>query len=273
MHPITPETKIREKAEKLGGAARAMIDNYLALPFDTASNARPNCPYFNNRRRKIRGSLRVVKGKGTPEEISEEAMIDAKFARVKICGLSTDELKEFLIENDLGVDCSGFAYHVLNTLCQEKTGKKLQSFVKPLRIGFVDSLIGRLRPAENIGVMAFAHEKNSSAVKISEVRPGDVIIFLGTGKDKNYNHILVITAVDRTDSDIGDTRISYAHSYAWPSDGVIGHGVREGEILVHGENLLGGIWTEEGVTGEENYTFESAKNAREISVRRLNFNL
>ncbi|MEK7596641.1 MAG: hypothetical protein AAB450_00820 [Patescibacteria group bacterium] len=273
MHPIISEVKKREKAGKLCGAARAMIENYLALPLGAGPNARPNCPYFNNRRRKIRGSLRVVKGKGTPEEIAEEAMIDAKFARVKTSGLPAGKLKEFLIKNDLGIDCSGFAYHVLNTLCQEKTGKKLQSFVKPLRAGFIGALLGRLRPAENIGVIAFADRKNSSAIKISEAGPGDIIIFLGTGKDKNYNHILVITAVDRTNSDTLATRISYAHSYAWPSDGVVGHGVREGEILVRGEDLIGGTWKEKGVTGEENYTFESARNAIEVFVRRLNFNL
>lgn len=300
MHPIISEVKKREKTEKLGGAARAMIENYLALPLGTGPNARPNCPYFNNRRRKIRGSLRVVKGKGTPEEIAEEAMIDGKFARVKISGLSTDELKKFLIENDLGVDCSGFAYHILNALCQERTGKSIQSFVKPLRGGLAGSLIGRLRPAENIGVMAFADKKNSSAIKISEARPGDIIVFLGTGKDKIHNHILVITAVrhlDKTGADsnssdggsgISDTNdannangkndtscdgcISYAHSYVWPSDGATGHGVREGEILVRGDDLLGGVWREKGLTGAENYTLESARNAGEVSVRRLGFN-
>ena len=261
MPPIT--------SEKISPCARAMIDAYLALPFGT----RPNCPYFNNRRRKIRGSLRVVKGKGTPGEIADECQIDAKFARVKIADLSTDKLKEFLIANDLGIDCSGFAYHVLNALCQEKTSKSIQSYVRPLRSGFVGSLIGKLRPAENLGVRAFADEKNSTYIKISEVHPGDVIVFLGTGKDKTYNHILVITSVERTITDLNtiDTRISYAHSYAWPSDGTTGHGVREGEILVHGNDLLGATWKEKGMTGEDNYTYESARTAQEVSVRRFKF--
>jgi hypothetical protein len=254
MPPITQE-KISEKA-------RAMIDAYLALPL----GAKPNCPYFNNRRHKARASLRVAIGKGTPQEIAEECGIDAKLARVKIAELSTDKLKEFLIASDLGIDCSGFAYHVLNAFSQEKKGKSIQSYVKPLRAGFVGSLIGKLRPAENIGVATFAHEKNSFPIKISEIQPGDVVVFIGTGKDKTYNHILVVAAVDRTN---GDTRISYAHSYAWPSDGTTGHGVREGEILVHGEDLLGGTWKENGMTGGDNYTFESARNAKEVSARRL----
>ena len=251
--------------EKISDRARAMIDAYLALPFGT----KPNCPYFNNRRRKIRGSLRVVKGKGAPQEIIEECEINAKLSRVSIKDLSTDKLKEFLIANDLGIDCSGFAYHVLNAFCQEKTGKSVQSYVKTMRTGFIGSLIGRLRPAENLGVRAFADEKNSSPIAASEAKPGDVIVFMGTGNEKTYNHILVITAVDRS---TGDTRISYAHSYAWPSDGTTGHGVREGEILIHDNDLLGATWKEKGVTGDENYTFESAKGAKEVSIRRLKFN-
>ncbi len=272
MHQINQRKSAGETREKISEKARVVIDAYLALPLP----ARPNCPYFNNRRRKIRGSLRVVKGKGTPWEIAEECEIDAKFARVKIADLSTDKVKEFLVANDLGIDCSGFAYHVLNALCLERTKKNLQSFVKPLRTGFIGTLLGRLRPAENIGVMAFVHEKNSRVIKISEAKPGDVIIFLDTGKDNLYSHILVITAVECRDEfddkDNNDTRISYVHSYAWPSDGTLGHGVREGEILIHDDNLLNATWTEKGLTGGENYTYESARNAREVSVRRLKFN-
>jgi len=251
--------------EKLMGKTRAIIDAYLSLPI----GARPNCPYFNNRRKKIRGSLRVVKGKGTPKEIAEECEIMAKLSKVKITDLSKEALKEFLIRNDLGIDCSGFAYHVLNTFSQEKTGKNLTSFVKPLRKGFIGSLLARFRPAENIGTMAFAHEKNSFEIKIGEAKPGDVIIFIGTGNDHEYNHILVITEVDHQNH---ETLISYTHSYSWPSDGTLDHGVREGKITVVGENLLSSMWTEKGITGNENYTFESAKTAQKVSVKRFRFN-
>jgi len=251
--------------EKLTGKTRAMIDAYLSLPIGTG----PNCPYFNNRRRKIRGSLGVAKGKGTPEEITKECKIAAKLSRINIADLSQRELKEFLISKDLGIDCSGFAYHVLNTLSREKTGKSLANFVKPLRKGFIGSLLARLRPAENIGVAAFAHEKNSFDIKIKKAKPGDIITFMGTGKDHDYNHILVIIEVNRENDKI---LISYAHSYSWPSDGTTDHGVREGTIIVSGENLLSGTWTEKNVTGGENYTFESARTAQKVSVKRLGFN-
>ena len=138
-----------------------------------------------------------------------------------------------------------------------------------MRIGFISSLFGYLRPAENIGVAAFANEKNSQIIKTSEASPGDVIIFLGTGRDNLYNHILVITAVEKRNN---NTCISYAHSYAWPSDGSTGHGVRSGEILVRDENLINAIWMEKNITGALNYTYESACTAQKISVHRFKFN-
>lgn len=255
--------------DKMTGAGRAAIDAYLALPVGT----KPSCPYFNNRRRRSRSALRVLKGKGSPAEIAEEALIEAKLARMDLATLSTDKFKEFLVSRDLGVDCSGFAYHVLDAYAKETVGKPIRSVVKPIRRGLVGSILARLRPAENTGVASFAHESNSAAIPASEARVGDVITFMGTGKDKTYNHILVVTGVDLVPAADGASeglRISYAHSYAWPSDGTLNHGVREGDILVTGNDLLGGVWKEQGVIGPDNHTFASARDARETSVRRLN---
>ncbi len=253
--------------DQLQGKAREIIDLYLALPFGT----KPSCPYYNNKRRRSKTQLRVLKGKGSPREIAEEATIDALHSRIDVNALSTDKLKEFLVAEDLGIDCSGFAYHVLNTYTQEKTGKSIQSFVKSNRTGIVGSFLARLRPAENMGVATFANDRNSTEIMASQAKPADVITFIGTGKDNLYNHILVITAVEQTEG--GDIRIAYAHSYAWPSDGLFDHGVREGNIIVHGEgtraDLLAGTWKEKGEIGATNYTHESARNAKEVSIRRL----
>jgi hypothetical protein len=250
--------------QKLEGAARETIDLYLALPV----GAKPSCPYFNNRRKKNRGGLRVLKGKGTPQEIAEECEIMAKLSRVSIKELSTDKLKEFIVASNLGVDCSGFVYHVLNSLCQEKYGKSIRNYMQSVRKGFLGTFLAKLRPAENLGVSSFHDERNSKKISVLEAVPGDIITFIGTGKDKTYNHILIITGIDATGD---DTRISYAHSYMWPSDGLCNHGVREGDILVHGDDLLGATWKEKGVTGSDNYTHESAKGAKEVSLRRMHF--
>lgn len=258
MHQIDTHT--------IGDAARAVIDAYIALPL----RRKPSCPYFNNRRRKNRGGLRVTKGKGSPEEIAEEAEITAKLTHVDITSLSKEGIKEFLVTNDLGIDCSGFAYHVLSAFTHEKTGKKLTQFVTSNRTGVIGSLLARLRPAENLGVNSFRNEKNSTLIQIKEIMPGDIITFIGTGKDKTYNHILVVTSVTKNDERL---HITYAHSYMWPSDGLYNHGVREGTIDVTGGDLMTALWTEQSVVGNENYTFESARTATEVSVRRLKYTI
>lgn len=245
--------------------ARAVVDAYLALPLGT----KPSCPYYNNRRFKNRGGLRVMIGKGAPAEIAEEAAILAKLTRSDISTLSTDKLKEFLVANGLGIDCSGFAYHVLNALALETTGKSVAHFVRSTRPGIIGSILARLRPAENLGVNSFRNDKNSVEIAAADAKPGDIITFIGVGKEHTYNHILVITAVEHSENSI---RLTYAHSYAWPSDGLYNTGVREGDIIVRENDILAGTWKEHGMTGADNFTYESALSAKEVSVRRLRFN-
>lgn len=254
MHHVNPDT--------IEAGARSVIDRYLSLPVGT----KPSCPYFNNRRRGGKSGLRVLVGKGTPEDIAEEAEICALKKRININSLSTDRLKEFLISEDLGVDCSGFAFHVLSAALSERRGKNLASKIHSNRKGFFGKLIARLRPAENAGVATFSNEKNSVTINVSDAKAGDFVSIIGTGPEKTYNHILVITSIEKTET---GNRLSYAHSYAWPSDGRFDHGVREGDIIVHGNDLLGGTWKEKGEIGPANYTHQTALDAREVTVRRL----
>lgn len=243
----------------IGKKSQEVLETYLGLP------------YFNNRRKKVRGGLRVSKGKGTPAEIAEEAEIQAMQSRVDIKSMPKDLYKKFLVEHDLGVDCSGFAYHLIDAITSENGLGHLKNHLVFPNGNFIRHILTRLRPAENAGVSVFRDDKNSSPINPRESQPGDIIIFMGTGKDKTYNHILVIIGVDKT----GDnTVISYAHSYAWPSDGLYNHGVRTGEILLKNtdttNDILGAEWIEQGATGELNYTYHSARNATEVTVRRLN---
>lgn len=255
-----PELKLTE--EHICDEARRVIDAYLALPLFS----QPSCPYFNNRRRKNKGGLRVLKGKGTPRELVEEALLFSKTKHTDLASLSKEGIKAFMVQHDLGVDCSGFTYHVLDALCHAKLHKSLKQVMKSTREGMFSSLITYIRPAENTGVHSFRDDKNSYEVPIGNILPGDMIIMMGTGKDKTYNHILVVTTVERTDRNL---HISYAHSYQWPSDGLYDHGVREGLIITQGSNILDGEWTEKNITGKDNFTYQSALDAREVSIRRL----
>lgn len=270
----------------LSKTAEQVITDYLNLPFRGVSGVRT--PYFNNTRLKQRGQLRVLVGKGTPEEIAEEAQIISiqyhagLFEKDGACCLhnkhtgepvTEGEMRKFLIDNSLGIECSGFVTHVLRAHYLETKGiditKKL-FIVSPKHI--LRYLISRLRPIENISVLTYASDKNtslimnSSGTEYSKLTPGDIVIMLETGPTGKRNHILLITGIE------GKT-IHYAHARAWSSEGKYGHGVNQGTITIidPAKPLLDQTWTENGVTGRENETYLEAAGAKVLEIRRLTF--
>jgi hypothetical protein len=248
---------------ELSQSAKDLIRQYLRLPIGIGCN----CPYFNNRRSKVRGGLRSIVGKGNPKDISDEAEILSLREKKNIKSYSGEDLKKFLVEQKLGIDCSGLAFHVLDTEARARNrGKLSRSLYFPGNI--LKQIYYRLRPAENMNVERFAIDKNSVEIEIENVRAGDVIIFIGTGPHKTYNHILVVTDVRGTTN---DRIISYVHSYAWPSDGKYGHGVRVGEIRATDLSvpITKALWTEKEMSGKDNYTLQSACDAQSVHIRRL----
>jgi hypothetical protein len=98
-------------------AAEKIIENYLHLPFPGKDVA---CPYFINKKNKLRGALRALIGKGTPEDIIEEAQICALKEKINLENLSSIELRKFLTTHHLGVDCSALVYYIINAEIQFK---------------------------------------------------------------------------------------------------------------------------------------------------------
>ncbi len=252
----------------LTAEAKKVLADYLHLP---NFNATVNCPYFNNRHMRLRGALRVLVGKGGAEEISEEAQLIALREKIDLGTLDSGDLKKFLANHHLGTDCSGFAYHLLEA---ESLGKKLGPLKKHLKRPFIKSplrkLLAWLRPIENTGVGTLVHEKNSHEIKNEDVRAGDLIIMLKTGPKHDYNHVLIVTRIER-EADT-PTTINYAHSFQWSKDGQYDHGVRLGRITITDTKkpLLEAVWEEKNETGNNNETFTHAKNAEDLILKRLN---
>lgn len=248
---------------ELSQLAQSIIYNYLHVPI----GPRCVCPYFNNRRSKIRGGLRALVGKGSPEDIKEEVEIISLKEKKDLQKCTSQELKEFLVDQGIGIDCSGFAYHVLDAELRARSKDRLSTHIF-FPHSFLKKIYAKLRPAENTNVTTFALEKNSTPVDVSDVRAGDMIFILGTGKEKTYNHIMVVVDVRGSSN---DRVLSYAHSYAWPSEGKYGHGVRTGEIRASdlSQPLTKALWTEKGMSGKDNYTLQTALEAHTVSIRRL----
>lgn len=248
--------------QTLSAQAQAVLNDYLQLPFP---GKQVNAPYFNNQRSKVRGGLRVLIGKGTPTDITEEAELMALRERIVLSELNNPALKKFLVDHNLGVDCSALAYY---TLAAEVHNQKKTELRKALHFthatNFLRRFLTRLRPAENVSVAVLADDKNTVPVSLMRVQPGDLIILWQTGPEKKLNHVLVVHAVD-------SKAIHYTHTFRWSKEGQYEHGARQGmiEIIDPTKPLIEQKWEEKHETGPKNDTLQHALLATKIELRRL----
>lgn len=263
--------------------AEKLIEQYLNLPFEDITNVR--CPYYVESHTKQRAQLRVLIGKGLPKEIVEESKIisiqyhhelfDCE-GKCLVPNFPTDEtdnppaecLKKFLVDNGLGIDCSGFVSHVLREHFSETRKMDIANkfFFVPIK-NYFRYLICWLRPIENMSVKRYASDQNTKKINsLAEITSGDLLIMLETGPRKNRNHIILIT-------DNNGKIIKYAHARAWSMEGKYDHGVARGEIRITkpGEPLLNQEWVEFGTINENNETYLEAKNAKIFEIRRIKF--
>ena len=164
------------------------MQSYLNLDF---GKVKVRCPYWINKINKgIRGPF---SGKGTPGQIIKSAYSSAKREGIDIDKLKSYEITKLLKRNRIGVDCSGFAYHVLDTLDREKGGN-----------GIADDLFlpaGRQAakprfPAWNPAWRASADLLTSEIVTkvimlLNDVKVGDMI------RTENGRHIYVTVDVSK----------------------------------------------------------------------------
>ncbi|MEI6346100.1 MAG: hypothetical protein WCO79_02615 [bacterium] len=252
-------------AHRLSAAARDVLANYLSLPtFGVAA------PYYNNRRHNLAAGLRALAGKGLPEEIVEEAELFAIREKVTLASLASGDKTKFLADHHLGIDCSGFVYHVLDAESRARGAGAMHSHISFHHRSFLRRLIARLRPAQNAGAITFAQPSNSREIDLSDIQPGDFIVMTHNTAARSFDHIILITAVDKATT---HTTLTYTHSVAWPSDGMYGHGIRTGTITVTDPliKLSDQVWEEHSKAGAENYTHQRAAKAETTSLRRLNW--
>ena len=273
------------QSKALSSKAQEVIHKYFNLPFTDVPGVR--CPYFNNARKRKRGELRVLVGKGSPSEIVEEAKIISLqyhagiFDHLGNCCLSCSThnhgekeneetvqqcIRKFLIDNDLGIECSGFVTQVLRAHYLQTRGVDIVKKIQTVSArNFFRFLIAKLRPLENISVKVLADKCNSVALSDwKSAQAGDLIVVLEIKAAKPYNHILLVTEND-------GEKIKYVHARAWSSEGKYGHGVAEGVIKITSpeKGLLEQVWEELGKIGVENETWKDAKSAQKVEVRRL----
>lgn len=235
-----------------------------------------NIPYFNNRRTGLRAALPVLVGKGSPKQIFEELEIIAAQEKVPLKSFTNETLKQFLMLHNIGIDCSGFAYFILNEESLARGKGSLDRHISFVYArGIVSKIAAHLNPVKNVDVRTLADNKNSTEIAIKDIQPGDMITMIGSSNTPTEgfterDHILVIHQIEY--QNFIPATLHYVNSIAWPSDGMEGHGVREGTIEIANPNLpiSEQLWTEAGATGAAHYTHARAKVST-TQVRRLKY--
>lgn len=252
------------KTSRLSQQALAVINQYVHL---SIGGKTISCPYYNNQRHAARGALRVRVGKGDPEEITQEAQALALHEGVALDHLSEEQIRKFLVEHGLGVDCSALVYYVLAAEAASR-GKRLDAEIKIASTSIFRKIITRLRVVENTNVKTIASEANSKTVDLNDVQAADCIVLLGYDDAHVRDHILVVTSVQKIN---GQMVIEYAHSTERRIDGTYNHGIVTGAITVVDEqrSLTEQVWEESGKSGENNETLAKARNATVCEIRRL----
>lgn len=248
--------------------ALSVIDQYKNFRVGTAVCS---VPYYNNRVGGARAKLRALIGKGSPKDIFDEVESQALSEKIDIEKFTSESLKRFLIEKDIGIDCSGLAYYILNAESQSLGKGSLDKHISfVLCKGIISKIRCKIRPAENADTATFAHQKNSEIVNLKDSKPGDIITMSGNMENKERDHMLVIHQIEY--QNFTPTTLHYTHAIAWPTDGEYGHGVRQGviEITDINKNIVEQRWIEKDKTGDENYTFTRARKSL-TSLRRLRF--
>ena len=126
-----------------------------------------------------RVALRVQIGKGSPQEIYDEIKeIGLRVSR-RTNSLADESLKRLLVENNIGIDCSGFAYYALNAESEELKKGSLDKNLNFVNCkGILGKIRCRLRPIRNCDVGTLASDENSRVVPLTEIKPGDIITIL-----------------------------------------------------------------------------------------------
>ena len=229
----------------LHSAAQQVIEGYLNL---NLGGKQVVAPYFMNE--PGRKGRRVRVGKGTAQALERETVRLAKKYKFDLEAASPEQIRQFMIRHQLGIDCSGLVAWILHELTRQSTGRLLWNDIKftghPVRV----SLMRRLRPVENISARLLTGEHNAVTVNdLREVRPGDII------RSLNGNHVLLITEVGYKKDQ--PAYFKYINSTEY---GGVKYGVRYGRINIAYPDKH--ILEQEWVDGENgvNWVFKAAKD-------------
>jgi hypothetical protein len=155
-----------------------------------------------------------------------ESKIWEKLKGINLDEMTPSQIREFLIERGIGIDCSGFVTYILDSMSINSNGKHIWTKLKDNKNGFYAKVRYMLRPVEQLGADVITNEVNCIKISINDVKPGDLI--RSKARRSKGDHIMIVTEVNR-DENNNVTSIVYTHSTPNYGDK---NGVKTGEIKI-----------------------------------------
>jgi hypothetical protein len=220
------------------------------------------CPYYINIRQ-VRMGLRVLIGKGSPEEIVQESLIYEKLRNVDFQKMSIAEIRKFLVKRHIGIECSGFVCHVLDAMLRKQKKKHIWKYISFPKASLYRRVARFLRPIENISAQILTNDENTKPVQnLKKIQPGDLIRLKGL---QGGYHVILISSVQK---EKGNTKkFEYVHATRWYDDQ---HGVRKGSVEIVDPNKSLSVQRWLDTYKGKNWTYEEIiKDKKYSQVRRL----
>lgn len=224
--PHSPEECVDRVTESAPAEVMRLIHEYFHLQ---VGGIEFKTPYYSNVI-KARARHRSRVGKGTPQEIQSQALRCGKRRGFSYRDKTPAEARDFLKAQRIGVDCSGYVAHLLDTWLTVMGRGSLTRhirFPRPTLASWFRYLVCRLRPIENIGANLLTGPLNSFPVQLAEIRPGDLIRLKKSDSTYHVGIVLTVTYF-RHPPAMSPTTVEYTHS----SSNIEDHGVRISTLKV-----------------------------------------
>lgn len=268
---------------KIPDSLQQEIDRYFNLHIGGKTVV---CPYYINPKM-VKGNLRVMSGKGTPEEIELEVKVWAKVRGFDLKNASAEDIREFLLQEKIGIDCSGLVANTLNNYMRGNGFGSLLAYLKFRDMSFVPRIRRFLRPIENIGANTITGESNTLVISdLNDIRPGDLI--RAKGRQKNAHHVAMVTEVEyepSPDEELGNVgfkipddrqiekrkviRFKYVNSHRYYESE---NGMRYGEVFINNPDgtLKDQDWHDD-LNGRNYFMEDLLVDYEDNGIRRLRF--
>lgn len=241
------------QTKKIPVELQNFIDKYFHLDI---VGKKVICPYFINKKGGFLNKP-VFAGKGDPLEI--EVAAANLFKHIDLMDKDEEFIRSQMVENYLGVDCSGLVYQIYNKWLRDIENKgELKNYLSKTHSLNPRKLVSRLiKPQSSVSADMFTSGPISKKVDVKDIRPGDLI------RTRGGKHVLFITEVEY-ENDI-PKKIIFVNSATYYKRS----GVRYGEIILDESlDLLKSEWRDNDPNEDINYAY---KGFRELTMNNGTF--